>query len=72
VTLEEFADTRHLPQNWLELRKECEQLVRRSDFWYRPELKDEARGLASQASDMLSKIFKAPSEHEERRKRHVS
>lgn len=72
MTLEKFADTHQLPQRWLDLRRECENLVKRSEFWYRPELKDEARRLATQASDILSAIGKRSSQQKEGRKTHVS
>lgn len=52
-SLEEFARRHHLPPRWLELRKACNRLVARSDFWYRPELIDQARRLAGEASEIL-------------------
>jgi len=52
-TLEEFASKHRLPARWLELSKACGQLVARSDFWYRRDLRDEARQLAVEASDIL-------------------
>lgn len=57
-TLEEFASRLHLPPRWLELRKACNQLVARSDFWYRPELIDQARQLAGEASEILQTVLR--------------
>lgn len=56
MTLHEFAEAHDLPRSWLELRNNCEQLVSRSDFWYRPQLQDQARQLAIKASDMLASL----------------
>lgn len=61
MTLEQFAHCHHLPPDWLELRSQCEQVVRKSDFWYRPELQDDARRLATQASNILSTVVKQSS-----------
>jgi hypothetical protein len=52
-SVEEFASTHQLPARWLELRKICNRLVARADFWYRPDLRNEARQLAVEASDIL-------------------
>lgn len=52
-TLEEFAIKHQLPPPWLELRKACNQFVERADFWYRVDLRDAARRLAVEASDIL-------------------
>jgi hypothetical protein len=52
-TIEEFASTHQLPARWLELRNICNRLVARADFWYRPDLRNEARELAVDASDIL-------------------
>ena len=71
VTLHEYAEVHGLPQHWLELRQKCEELVRRSDFWYRPELKDDARRLAVEASDVLTSVINQASEPLERRKTHA-
>ena len=74
MTLHEYARAHGLPQHWLKLRHQCEELVRRSDFWYRPELKDDARRLAVDASDMLASVIKQASEASEaseRRKDHA-
>ena len=57
-TLEEFASKHHLPPRWLELRKACNRLVARSDFWYRPELMDQARQLAGEASEILQTVLR--------------
>lgn len=53
-TLEEFADKHCLPIRWLQLRKACDRLAGRADFWYRPELLNQARRLAVEASDILT------------------
>ena len=52
-SLEKFACEHQLPPRWLELRKACNRLVARSDFWYRTELVDRARQLAGEASEIL-------------------
>lgn len=52
-TLEEFASKHRLPPRWLELRKACDRLVSQSDFWYRRDLRDQARQLAVEASDIF-------------------
>jgi hypothetical protein len=57
-TLEEFACKHRLPQRWMELREECNRLVARPDFWYRADVRDEARQLAVEASDILSAALK--------------
>jgi len=57
-TLEEFASQHRLPPRWLELSKACERLVVRSDFWYRADLRDQARQLAVEASDILQSALK--------------
>ena len=62
MTLHEYAKAQGLPQHWLDLRQKCEDLVRLSDFWYRPELKDEARRLAVEASDLLTSALNQASE----------
>jgi hypothetical protein len=71
VTLQEFANAHHLPQNWLELRNGCEQLLRNSDFWYRIELKDQARKLATEASDILSGYMKSKNQERSKEERPV-
>lgn len=53
MTLETFARVHDLPARWLELRKDCEDIVARPDFWYRADLQDAAKKLALEASDML-------------------
>ncbi len=55
MTLEEFAATHGLPPQWVELRKQCEAIIRDPQFWSRPDLKDAARTLAQEASDMLAR-----------------
>jgi quercetin dioxygenase-like cupin family protein len=57
-SLEKFASEHRLPPRWLELRKACDRLVARSDFWYRPELIDQARQLAGEASDILQTVLR--------------
>ena len=59
-SLEKFAGERRLPPRWLELRKACDRLVGRSDFWYRPELIDQARQLAGEASEILQTVLRQP------------
>jgi len=53
MTLEEFAVTNGLPENWIKLRRECERIVRDPQFWSRTELQSLARGFAQEASDLL-------------------
>lgn len=57
-TLEEFAIKHQLPPRWLELREACNRLVERTDFWYRADLRDAARQVAVDASDILRSEFK--------------
>ena len=56
-SLEKFACEHQLPPRWLELRKACNRLVARSDFWYRTELVDRARQLAGEASEILQTVL---------------
>lgn len=53
MSLEEFARLQQLPHRWLLLRRECNALVDNPQFWYRRELRNEARSLATEASDIL-------------------
>lgn len=53
MTLEVFARAHKLPPGWLELRKSCEEIVRLADFWYRPDLRQQANDLVVRASDIL-------------------
>jgi hypothetical protein len=53
MTQEEFARVHHLPPRWLWLRRECESLIRNPEFWYKRELQEAARTLATEASDIL-------------------
>lgn len=53
MTLEDFARANNLPDKWLDLRHECEGIVRDPQFWYQPGLQNDARTLAVQASDIL-------------------
>ena len=57
LRLEQFASRHHLPPCWLQLRKACNRLVARSDFWYLPELIDQARRLAGEASEILQTVL---------------
>ena len=57
-SLEKFAGEHQLPPRWLELRKACDRVVARSDFWYRPELIDQARQLAGEASEVLQTVLR--------------
>lgn len=57
-SLEKFTSKHRLPARWLELRKACNRLVARSDFWYRPELIDQARRLAGEASEILQAVLR--------------
>ena len=58
MPLEEFARIHNLGPSWLELRRECDRIVARPDFWYRRELQNAARELAVKASDMLAAAMK--------------
>lgn len=53
MSLEEFARLNQLPPQWLLLRRECNVLVGDPQFWYRPDLQDQARKLAAEASKIL-------------------
>ena len=53
VSLEEFARLNLLPLRWLLLRRECNVLIGDPRFWYRPDLQDQARKLATEASEIL-------------------
>ncbi|HEX7423125.1 MAG TPA: hypothetical protein VF311_04445 [Terriglobales bacterium] len=53
MTLEEFAKAHQLPARWLSLRRECEALLRNPQFWYRPNMQNAARLLATEASAIL-------------------
>jgi hypothetical protein len=53
MTLEAFAQAHNLLPRWLELRRQCEDMVRQPDFWYRTDLRQQASALAIQASDIL-------------------
>lgn len=53
MSLEEFARLNQLPPRWLLLRRECKVLVGNPQFWYRRELQDQARKLATEASEIL-------------------
>ncbi len=58
MTLEAFARVHKLPPGWLELRKSCEEIARLADFWYRPDLRQQASDLAVRASDILQLTLK--------------
>jgi hypothetical protein len=53
MTLEAFAQAHNLPPRWLELRRQCEDMVRQPDLCYRTDLRQQASALAIQASDIL-------------------
>jgi len=53
MTLEAFARAHKLPPRWLELREACEKIVSLPDFWYRPDLRQQAGDLAVEASNIL-------------------
>jgi hypothetical protein len=54
MTLKEFPLAHHLPPEWVELREQCERIVMRDSFWYRHDLQEGARHLATHASDILA------------------
>lgn len=54
MTLEDFAESHHLDPTWIELRRQCNHIVKQPDFWYRKELRDAARELAVKASNILA------------------
>jgi hypothetical protein len=58
MTLEAFSRVHKLPPGWLELRKACEEIVRHADFWYRPDLQQQASDLAVRASNILELTLK--------------
>jgi hypothetical protein len=58
MTLEAFARAHKLPPRWLELREACEEIVRHADFWYRPDLRQQAGDLAVEASNILQSALK--------------
>jgi len=58
MSLEEFARIHNLDPSWLELRRECDRIVARPDFWYRREIQNTARELAEKASDILVAAMK--------------
>ncbi len=53
MTLEEFARAHQLPERWLTLRRKCEALVRNPQYWYRLDMQNAARILATEASGIL-------------------
>ncbi len=62
-SLEQFAERHGLPERWLSLRRDCEALARRSQFWSRPDLQDAARKLAIEASDILREQQRSHTNH---------
>ncbi|MFZ0661475.1 MAG: hypothetical protein WAM66_02185 [Acidobacteriaceae bacterium] len=58
MTLEEFARIHQLEERWLDLRRDCNEMVERPDFWYRKELQNTAREFAEKASDLLTAAIK--------------
>ncbi len=59
MSLEDFAQSHHLEPRWIELRSQCNHIVGQPDFWYRKDLRDSARELAVQASNILAASMKA-------------
>jgi hypothetical protein len=59
MTLEEFAQIHGLNEEWLKLRRECNEVVAQPDFWYREDLKNRAREIAVKASDILKAAVKS-------------
>ncbi len=53
MTLEEFARAYQLPERWISLRRKCEALTSDLNYWYRADMKNSARILAVEASDIL-------------------
>lgn len=53
MTLEEFTRAHQLPERWLSLRRECEALVSNPRYWYRSDMQNAARIVATEASDIL-------------------
>jgi hypothetical protein len=53
ISLEEFARLNQLPLRWILLRRECNVLTGNPQFWYRRDLQDHARKLATEASEIL-------------------
>jgi len=58
MTSEAFARAHNLPPRWLELREACEKIVNLPDFWYRPDLRQQADDLAAEASKILQTALK--------------
>lgn len=58
MTLEAFARAHKLSPRWLELREACEKIVNLPDFWYRPDLRQQAGDLAVEASNILQSALK--------------
>lgn len=53
MSLEDFARSQKLPDHWLSLRRQCEALVSNPQYWYRRDMQNAARMLATEASDIL-------------------
>lgn len=53
INLEEFARLNQLPPRWILLRRECNVLTGNPQFWYRRDLQDHARKLATEASEIF-------------------
>jgi len=66
MTLEAFAQAHSLPPCWLELRRRCEDVVRRPDFWYRTDLRQQASDLAIKASNILEMTLSETARQEKR------
>lgn len=61
TSMEEFARIHRLPPQWLILRRQCAALVERPEFWYKTDLQNEARLLATEASNILQACRKGQS-----------
>lgn len=53
ASVERFAAEYKLPPRWIELKRQMNLLVGKPDFWYQDELRDRARVLAGEASEIL-------------------
>lgn len=52
-SVEKFSAAHNLPPRWLELKEALRVLVGQPDFWYRGDLRDMARAMAGEASEIL-------------------
>lgn len=53
ASVERFAAEHGLPPRWIEVKRQINRLVEKPDFWYQDELRDQARILAGEASEIL-------------------